>query len=121
MKALAALALSLACAPALAAPECGAFSAALEYSQKRLSMLHAQLRHAAPAAKADLHDRIAHELALLNANVAILVKSSCPLPAKPLRITTYSSAASACILAEVREDASQSAACDMSKWQRDPP
>lgn len=96
-------------------PDCAAFTRSIDQGQRQLSKLRAEAR---AGGRSDVYVRIQNELALLQINTALLLRSSCPAPSKPISADAYSKAADACTIAALRRDPS-SDACDTTKWSPD--
>jgi hypothetical protein len=101
--------------------DCAAFARAIDQGQRQLSKLRAEARATKREARDDVQARIQQELTLLQINTAILLRSSCPAPGKPISANAYSKAADTCEDAAQRSDAAAPLeACDTSKWSPDP-
>ncbi len=96
--------------------DCAAFAKQIDQSQRLLSMLRAERGfRSAP----DLDARMGQELALLQINVSIALKS-CPAPVNPIKYA-YSKAAATCQNAvKVGDDTAAARDCEMAKWSADP-
>lgn len=101
--------------------DCATFARAVDQGQRQLSKLNAEAQATRRDTRAEVQARIHQELTLLQINIAILLRSSCPAPSKPISANTYAKAADACEQAAQRsESAAPLEACDTSKWSPDP-
>jgi hypothetical protein len=64
--------------------------------------------------------KIANELAVIQANLALLIASKCPPPARSLNTSAYFLPAMKCSTARMKGE-QKPAACELKDWKRDAP